>query len=57
MVVCTGAGQRVQFPFNNWLQGNQQVKLTTGGGGENGGDGRVTFKVAVTTSDVRGAGQ
>lgn len=57
LMISTGSHQRMQLPYNNWVQGTQRVELKAGSVGGGADDGRVTFRVAVTTSDVRGAGQ
>jgi hypothetical protein len=57
-----GLQQRFQFPFNDWLKGGkirQEIRPAGAGSSSSqaaGAGSRVTFRVAVTTSDVRGAG-
>ncbi|KAF6256823.1 hypothetical protein COO60DRAFT_1640423 [Scenedesmus sp. NREL 46B-D3] len=51
--------QRFQFPFNDWFKGGkvrQDIKAAAPGSSSQAAAGRVTFRVAVTTSNVRGAG-
>lgn len=51
---CSGLQQRFQFPFNDWLKGSSVRQEIRAAGAP--AAGRVNFRVAVTTSDVRGAG-
>lgn len=58
----SGLQQRFQFPFNDWLKGSSVRQEIRAAGAPGSSDaaaaaaGRVNFRVAVTTSDVRGAG-
>uniref|UniRef100_A0A383W527 PLAT domain-containing protein n=1 Tax=Tetradesmus obliquus TaxID=3088 RepID=A0A383W527_TETOB len=61
-VLHPGLQQRFQFPFNDWLKGSSVRQEIRAAGAPGSSDaaaaaaGRVNFRVAVTTSDVRGAG-
>eukprot|EP00775_Hariotina_reticulata_P001782 gene1782-2116_t len=50
-----GLQQRVHYQFNDWVKGNKrtEVKLLPG---SQAAAGTTTYKVCVTTSDIRGAG-
>lgn len=55
-VSSIGLSQRSYFPFNDWLKGATQQRIALGQPGQPGANASCTYRVSVTTSDIRGAG-
>lgn len=52
-----GLQRRFQFLCNDWIKGSKaRCEIKAGSGADGQAAGRVTYKVCVATSDVRGAG-